>query len=407
MKRGRLGPAEAYLLHSLAAIAVAAAFYARGAHDQEAVRLATICGVTVVAAALLIAWAAEAAQFYLSQGLIVAVVALLQVLPEFAAEAYISWTGDVPNMMANATGSVRLLIGLGWSMILFVAAISHRIRGHEGRFVLRLKPESLVETAGFAAAMLWFAVILAKRELTLLDTGVLVGIYVLYMVLLFRLPPEEKEAIDDLVAPARFLAVNHVGKPRTGLVVFFFLIGGATIFAVAKPFVESLKHSALVWGLPSFFVIQWIVPFLTEFPEKVTAFYWAQKVKLAPMALLNMVSSTVNQWTLLFAMLPFVYRISPRGGGAIPIDDHHARELLLSMSMTVYGTVVLLSRRVSVRNAVTLFVLWLTTMLWPSLHVHAAVLLGALTLFEIGRRWTEINLRADLRHTWALIRGAR
>ncbi|MCI0585546.1 MAG: hypothetical protein L0323_01740 [Planctomycetes bacterium] len=415
MKEGRrLAPAEAYLLHSLAAIAIAAAFYARVNHDDPALRLASICGVTVVASALLIAWAAEATQFYLSQGFVVAVVALLQVLPEFAVEAYISWSGKVDLMMANATGSVRLLIGLGWSLILFTAAASHRIRHHEGRFVLRLRPEALVETAGFLAAMAWFLVILAKRSLSLLDTGVLGGVYALYMLALYRLPPEEKEGIEDLVAPARFLAVAPSGRPRTKLVVFYFVVGGATIFAVAEPFVESLKHSALELGLPTFFVIQWIAPFLSEFPEKVTAFYWAQKVKLAPMALLNMVSSTVNQWTLLFAMIPLVYRISPNGGGVVPIDAHHAEELLLSMAMTIYGAVVLLSRRVSFRNGLTLFVLWLAGLLFPnrypglpdvSSHLLTAGLFGALTLLEIGRRWKEMALRADLAHTWALLRG--
>ena len=93
MKRGRTGPAAAYLLHSLAAIAVAAALYSRVQHDDPALRLAAVCGVTVVAAALLIAWAAEATQFYLSQGFIVAIVALLQVMPEFAVEAKLSWKG--------------------------------------------------------------------------------------------------------------------------------------------------------------------------------------------------------------------------------------------------------------------------------------------------------------------------
>ncbi len=405
MRKGRLGPAEAYLLHSLAAISIAAAFYARVFHDDPAVKLAAICGTTVVAAALLIAWGAEAGQFYLSQGFVVAVVALLQVLPEFAVEAAYSWSGKVHLMMANATGSVRLLIGVGWSLILFTAAAAHRLRRREGIFVLRLKPEALVETAGFALSMVWFGVILLKRTLSILDTAVLGGIYALYMLALYRLPPEEKEEIGDLVAPARFLAQDASGRPRTRLVVSYFAIGGATIFAVAHPFAHSLEKSAIEMGVDPFLVAQWVAPFLSEFPEKVTAFYWAQKVRLAPMALLNMVSSTVNQWTLLFAMIPLVYRISPNGGGPVPIDDHHAKELLLSMCMTVYGMVVLLSRRVSVRNALTLFALWLAQLLWPSIHFEASIAFGALTLFEIGRRWGEIDLRGDLRHTWALLRG--
>src|SRR4051812_24594883 len=41
------------------------------------------CFAAVITASLLISWAGEAAQFLISQGLIVAIIALLQVLPEF------------------------------------------------------------------------------------------------------------------------------------------------------------------------------------------------------------------------------------------------------------------------------------------------------------------------------------
>ena len=60
-------------------------------------------------------------------------------------------------------------------------------------------------------------------------------------------------------------------------------------------------------GIPSFVFVQWVAPFVSEFPEKVSAFYWARTVDRASMALMNMVSSNINQWTLLTAMLPLVY----------------------------------------------------------------------------------------------------
>ena len=69
-----------------------------------------------------IAWGAEAAQFFMSQGLALAILAWLQTLPEFAVEADIAWRQDVPNMTANFTGSLRLLVGLGWPMIFGVGA---------------------------------------------------------------------------------------------------------------------------------------------------------------------------------------------------------------------------------------------------------------------------------------------
>src|SRR6266513_2925524 len=97
---------------------------------------------SVLGSAILIAWAAEAAQFLISQGLALALLAWLQTLPEFAVEAVIAWqaghTASNPAidpalkahatalMTANLTGSLRLLVGLGWPMIYVTAAMFHR-----------------------------------------------------------------------------------------------------------------------------------------------------------------------------------------------------------------------------------------------------------------------------------------
>ena len=87
-------------------------------------------------------------------------------------------------------------------------------------------------------------------------------------------------------------------------------MGGAIIYFTAEPFLGSLLAVSTLVGVPSFVFVQWVAPFVSEFPEKVSAFYWARTVDRAPMALMNMVSSNINQWTLLTAMLPIVYSMS-------------------------------------------------------------------------------------------------
>src|SRR5687768_16220237 len=82
---------------------------------------------SILVSAFVIAWGEEAAQFLISQGLALAILAWLQTLPEFAVEAVIAWNaGKDPTLthlaIANFTGSLRLLVGLGWPMIYFVAA---------------------------------------------------------------------------------------------------------------------------------------------------------------------------------------------------------------------------------------------------------------------------------------------
>src|SRR5512140_3858917 len=90
--------------------------------------------------AFLVAWGAEAAQFLGSQGLALAILAWLQTLPEFAVEAVIAWEAGkdpakVHLAIANFTGSIRLLVGLGWPLVYFVAFAFAWKRDGKPRFV--------------------------------------------------------------------------------------------------------------------------------------------------------------------------------------------------------------------------------------------------------------------------------
>ena len=85
------------------------------------------------------------------------------------------------------------------------------------------------------------------------------------------------------------------------------------------PFLASLLALATLAGVPDFVFVQWIAPLVSEFPEMLSTLYWARRSDRAPMALMNMVSSNINQWTLLAAMLPIVYSISV--GAVTPITS--------------------------------------------------------------------------------------
>src|SRR5581483_10220568 len=115
------------------------------------------------------------------------------------------------------------------------------------------------------------------------------AIYVGYLYLLAKLPPEE-EGKEDLLAPS--IVLVELPRRICAMVIgTIMLLGGATMILIARPFVDSMQVVAGAMGIRQFYFVQWVAPFLTEFPEKVTAFYWAKRVKTAPMALVNMVSS--------------------------------------------------------------------------------------------------------------------
>src|SRR3954463_7134595 len=102
----------------------------------------------ILFSAMLIAWAAESAQFFIAQGFALAILAWLQTLPEFAVEAVLAWKQQVPLLLANLTGALRLLTGLGWPMIYATAAFFYRRRHNKPLREIVLEREHCVEVVG-------------------------------------------------------------------------------------------------------------------------------------------------------------------------------------------------------------------------------------------------------------------
>jgi len=344
----------------------------------------------VLFSAFVISWAAEAAQFFMSQGMALAILAWLQTLPEFAVEADIAWRQDVPNMTANFTGSLRLLVGLGWPMIFVVASIANRRRTGRWLSEIALDDEHSVEVIGLFLPILYFTSVWWRGYLSVWDGLVLAGLYFVYLFVLNRMPPREAEAAEELDwVPRRVLAL------RAGLrglaILGLFLAGGVLLAVVTHPFVDSLKALALSAGIGEFVFIQWVAPFLSEFPEKVSAFKWASTVRNAPMALMNMVSSNINQWTMLAAMIPVIYSVSLGHVAAVPFDGLHRDEILLTILQSLLGMVLLLNMRYSAFEALLLFVLWLVQFAVPSvrgpmLYVYGVAIVGGLAQLFRGAR---------------------
>ena len=339
---------------------------------------------SLLASAFLVAWGAEAAQFVISQGLALALLAWLQTLPEFAVEAVIAWeAGDDPERshlaIANLTGAIRLLLGLGWPMIYFVFAAFGRARATAGPPVIRLHPEHAVEVVGLVPPLLYFGVILAKGSFSWVDAVVLVALYVAYMWVLFRSPPHDKEKVADAPLVSRW-AYNQPGWRRYAAIGGLFAGGGVLLVVTVHPFLESMVAVAATLGVSQFVFVQWVAPFLSEFPEKVSAFYWARRVTHAPMALMNMVSSNINQWTVLAAMIPLVYGYSTLHHHGtwmdFHFDDAQRLEILLTMLQTGVGVMLLANMEFDWMDATIIFVLWLAQFLRPSLREEVAVAYG-------------------------------
>lgn len=367
----------------------------------------------ILVSAFLVAWGAEAAQFLISQGLALAILAWLQTLPEFAVEAVIAWdAGRDPERahlaIANLTGAIRLLLGLGWPMIYFVFAVAGRKAGEERLPSIKLEREHAVEIVGLVPPLAYFAVILFKERFTWVDALVLIALYVAYLWILFRNPPREVENLADAPTVSQW-AFRQPGWRRKAAIGGLFAVGGCLLYVTAHPFLDSMLAVAAIFGISQFFLVQWVAPFLSEFPEIISTFNWARRVTHAPMALMNLVSSNINQWTVLAAMIPLVYGYSHLhhyGTWAdFHFDDAQRLEIGLTLLQTALGMLLLANMEFDWMAATAIFVLWLAQFLVPPWREEVAVAYGLwMAILVIGFLMRGRALLAP-RYFWETVRG--
>ncbi|HEV2202259.1 MAG TPA: hypothetical protein VGR73_20765 [Bryobacteraceae bacterium] len=333
----------------------------------------------ILLSSLMIAWAAESSQYFVAQGFALAILAWMQTLPEFAVEAVLAWHQQTHLLLANLTGALRLLTGFGWPAIYFTAAIFHRRAARAPLRRIRLEHHHAVEVIGILVPLLYIPVIAWKGSLTLWDGVVLILIYALYLIILGKLPPEDHEEIDDLERIPR--AIVLAPRPRRiAAIAVLFAAGGALIYFSAEPFLASLLALATVAGVPQFVFVQWIAPLVSEFPEMASTLYWARRPERASMALMNMVSSNINQWTLLTAMLPVIYSLSYGAPSPILFDAKQRGELWLTLGQAGIAVMFLLNMELAWWEAAVLAVLFAV----PFFNASAALIVTWIYFAWIG-----------------------
>ncbi len=186
----------------------------------------------------------------------------------------------------------------------------------------------------------------------------LTATYVVYLIVLLRLPPREEmiEEDEEIPAVSRW-ALSFSGWKRWAAVLGLFVAGGVIIFVVAEPFLNSMLAVAVSLGISQFVFIQWVAPFISEFPEKTSAFVWARRITRAPVALMNMVSSNINQWGVLSGLLAVVYCWSHGDTSPLPFDEFQRLEILLTILQAFLGWIFLASMSLEWYEAAGLFVL--------------------------------------------------
>ena len=336
-----------------------------------------ISGLSVLGASFLLAWGAETAEKDVPRAFAIAVLAVLAVAPEYAVDALYAWNAgqfagtprgvEAGNLaVANMTGANRILIGLGWSGIALFTIL--RSGATSDPSVVRrpgwladavtLDRDISLEVSFLLLATLWAFLVPFNGGIDILDMVILVGLYVAYIAVVLR---GDVETAEEHVGVPHYLQ-SFARQYRIAIVIALFAYSGAMIFTAVEPFAHGLEDLGTDFGVPSFFMIQWVAPLASESPELIVVAYLVNKAR-STAGFNALISSKLNQWTLLIGTLVVVYSIALGQYGALSFDAKQEAEIWLTAAQSFFAIAVLVNLEISVREALVLLVLFLSQVL--------------------------------------------
>jgi cation:H+ antiporter len=333
-----------------------------------------LSGVAIVGAAFLLSWAVELAERDIPQNLALVILALLAIMPEYAVDLTFAWIAGynpeyVDYTVANMTGANRLLIGLGWPLIVLVYCLKYRKRE------VVLDPRQGLEIAFLLMATLYSFILPLKGHISLVDTGLLFVLFGLYAWTASRVTKQETE----IHGPAGLLDRNLGDAGRRAWVMTTVAYAGAAIFVSAHPFAEGLVESGKSYGIPPFLLVQWLAPLASESPEAVIALLFALRARPST-AMGALSSSVVNQWTLLVGAIPLVYSLSRGQISAMPLAPLQTEELLLTSAQSLFAVAIIANFGFSFIEALVIMVLFVAHVFSPSTEIRMMFAMGYIGL---------------------------
>lgn len=338
---------------------------------------ALIYGAAVLGAAFVLAWATEAIQHDIPQALALTVLALIAILPEYAVDISFAYKAASDPAyeayaVANMTGANRLLIGVAWPLIVLLFFVARRARG-----VTLARASNRPGLFCLGAATVYGLTIPIRGQISLIDAVVLFAIFAVYTVLSARQPQEEPE----LIGPAATLGALPQTQRRLA-VLGLMLWATAAVLLVAEKFGEALVQTGTSLGIDEFLLVQWLAPLASEAPEFIVVLLWTLRGE-ARMALGALVSSAVNQWTLLIGALPIAYSI---GGGvlrSLPMGERQATELFLTAAFSALAVTCVLNMHLAVWEASGLLAIFFAAAFLTNLHLALGIACAAFALIRL------------------------
>ncbi len=371
-----------------------------------------VSGVAVLGASFLLTWGAETAEKDVPRAFAIAVLAVLAVAPEYAVDALYAWNAggggataqacteltpamieeqatplaeachDANLAIANMTGANRILIGIGWAGIALFTVLragadeDPSVERRSGALAdrVRLDRELGLEIVFLLAATLWAFFVPLFGGIDAGDTLLLVGLYVAYIAVILRGEHDPEE--EQVGVPAYLQSFPRPARVTTVFVLFAY--SGLLIFTAVEPFAHGLEELGLQVGLPEFFMIQWVAPLASESPELIVVVVLVNKARSSA-GFNALISSKLNQWTLLIGTIAVVYSVALGQYGTLPFDQKQAAEIWITAAQSLFAIALIIDFNISMREALALFALFVSQVLIEFLVIREVVTLPVST----------------------------
>jgi cation:H+ antiporter len=341
-------------------------------------------GLAILGAAFLLSWSTELAEKDIPQSLALLILALVSVLPEYAVDLTFAikaaenpeWTHYA---VANMTGANRLLIGLGWSSVVLVSC--WRRREHELSIPVhhRLEMKYLIYStiySFFIPLREYLPLPESMQGLNVFDAAVLFALFIAYARAASRGHHEEV----DHEGPAAWIEDRTTTRTRRLFAIGFLVYATAAIFFAAEPFAESLVELGHHLPIDEFVLVQWVAPLASEAPEFLVALLFAWKLR-GHVGIGTLISSKVNQWTLLVGALPVAFAAASGELIPLPLDARQTEELFLTSAQSLLAAMLIVDLEFSRLEAVLLAAAFSVQLFFTEAAVRTAFALLYLFMF--------------------------
>lgn len=334
-----------------------------------------LAGISIIASAFMLSWATELGEQDLPQSFALLVLALVSVLPEYAVDLHFAWmAGKNPDYthfaVANMTGANRILVGIGWPVVVLIACWRER------KSFLAIRRGENLELRFLLYATLFAFLIPLGGVIGLLDAFVLIALFAVYALNTLRSQHGETE----LVGPAALIKESTHDFGRRVWATGFLLYATYMILISAAPFADGLVEIGKHHGIDQFLLVQWLAPLASESPEFVVAILFALKFR-GEVGIGALISSKVNQWTLLVGAIPLAFCLSASVTTGLPLDARQNDEILLTAAQSLFAIVLACNLQFGIKEALLLMALFLVQLFFQETH---EAFIGIYVLLSIG-----------------------